>query len=139
MTCSGGKTGLGIYADGMVEHGLLGELVVGAAKGGKVAGEGGLDGGVVFPRGFLGHWAFEFVQRESQLERHGVFRPEGAVIVEDRDALGRRHKVRRCFVAQAGEESDDRFFRCGVLLRSEGRRDLADRVSRGGETGRNGG
>ena len=104
-------------------------------QGGKVAGEGGLDGRIIFPLRFLGQSAFEFVQREGQLERHGVFRPEGAVIVEDRDALGGWDEVRRFLVTHAGDKINNRLFRRRVVPGGEGGRDLADRIPRGGQTG----
>ena len=114
-------------------------LVVVGEQGGKVAGKGGLDGGIIFPLRFVWQSAFEFVQRESQLERHGIFRPEGAVIVDDRDALGGWHKIRRFLVRHAGDKINDRLFRRRVVPGGEGWRDFADRITRGGEAGRRGG
>ena len=110
-------------------------LVVVGKQGGKVAGESGLDGRIIFPLRFLGQSAFEFVQREGQLERHRIFRPEGAVIVEDRDTLGRWDKVAGTVAGNFGDEVDDGFFGVGVLPRGQGHGDFAGRIFGVGECG----
>jgi len=94
--------------------------VVVGKQGGQVAGQGGLHRGVILPGRILRQAAFQFVQGEIELERHRILRPEGAVIVEDGNTIGRRDKVAGIVAGNFGDEVDDGFFGLGVLPRSKG-------------------
>ena len=130
-----------------LEHGLVGELVVGAVEArvlgrgepdadavgkvfggharagevddvedafvvvgeerGEVAGEGGLHHRIVFPCGFVGQAAFQFVEREGELEGHGVLRPERAVVVEHGEALRSWNELLGVGVGDFGDKVED--------------------------------
>jgi hypothetical protein len=94
--------------------------VVVGDKCAEVAGEGGLDVGIVFPLRFVGQAALQFIQGEGQLERHRVLRPEGAVVVEDGDALGGGDEVGGFFVCHAADVTGHGFF--GLALAPRGKR-----------------
>jgi hypothetical protein len=49
-------------------------------------------------------------QREGKLGVHGLLRPQRAIVVEHRDALGLADEVRRVRVGHGGQEADDRLF-----------------------------
>jgi hypothetical protein len=51
------------------------------------------------------------VQRKDQLRVYGLFGPQGAVIVEHRDAIPLGDKVRRASIGDGGGELHDRLLR----------------------------
>jgi hypothetical protein len=59
----------------------------------EVAVEGGSHHRIRSERGLGGDAPRELVEGERRLERHRVLGPEGAVVVEDGDALGHRNEV----------------------------------------------
>ena len=61
----------------------------------QVAREDRLERLLVLPLRMLRRQRLDAVEREGELEVHRLLGPERAVVVEDGDALGGRHEVRR--------------------------------------------
>jgi len=59
------------------------------------------------------------IEDEGQLSVHRVFDPQGAIVVERRDALGRRHEIRPALLGDAGHEAGDCLFARAVVPRRQ--------------------
>ncbi|MCY1382926.1 hypothetical protein D9M69_710000 [compost metagenome] len=64
--------------------------------------------------------ALDLVQGEQHLEVHGLLAPQGAVVVEHRDALGRGNVVLAALVRHGADEGEDGRARGTVLPRRQG-------------------
>ncbi len=72
---------------------------------------------------------FHAVERKGQLNVHRLLHPEGAIVVEGRDALLDRHEVRSVLRCDARDEVEDRSFG-GAVVPGRQRIALRLRVSR---------
>ena len=86
---------------------------------GDVASKGRLHHGVGGELGLVRRASLELVKDERHLKRHGDFRPERAIVVEDGDTLGRRDEIGRAFLGDLLDEGDDGLLRCRVIPRGQ--------------------
>jgi hypothetical protein len=82
-------------------------LLAGIDEVADVAGQRRLDRRARRQRAILSHARPELRQHEDPLD-HRLLRPQRAVVVEGRDALRRRDKIRRAFAANRSDEAQDR-------------------------------
>ena len=74
--------------------------------------------GLLFlPLGMLGRERLDPIEGEECLEVDGLLGPQGAVVVEDGDALGGQHEVRRAGRPHCCHESHDRLLRSAFIPR----------------------
>ena len=83
------------------------------------------NGCLSFHSGCCGRERLHAVQREEQLEIHRLLGPERAVVVEDGDALGRRHEVGRALLRHLLDKRDDGLLRLAVVPRRRAGRPAA--------------
>ena len=81
----------------------------------EVAFENCLERLLVLPFGIFWRKLLDPVERERHLHVHGLLAPQRAVVVESRDALGRRHEIRRALFRHPGDERDDGLFRGSIV------------------------
>ena len=94
----------------MGRHDELAEGALTACEGGfHVAPEQRGERLLRFPFRMPGRKLPDAIQHEEELEVHRLLGPERAVVVEDRDAFGRRHKVRPAVLRHLRDEVRDGF------------------------------
>ena len=74
----------------------------------------------LLPFGMLGGHLSDAVDGEVDLRVHGIFEPEGAVVVEGGDAVSDRNEVGAAFFGDALDEGDDVFLGGGVVPGGKG-------------------
>ena len=97
------------------DHQFEQAVLAGFRQGFHVALERRLERLLVLPFGMTRRERLHAVQRERELKVHRLFRPQGAVVIEYRDAVGGRDKVSRAFGRHAVDELDDSRLRSRVL------------------------
>jgi len=72
-----------------------------------VACEHGRERLLCLPFGVLRRERLDAVEREGELVIHWLLAPQGAIVVEGGDTLGRRNEIRAALGRQAGDEIGD--------------------------------
>ena len=129
---------LTIFSNSSVRHAGVGghddldhRLLAAGERGFHVALEQRGERLLVLPLRMLRRERLHAVEREEELEIHRLLAPERAVVVERRDALGRRHEIGRAFLRHLFDKGDDGFLRRGVVPRRERVLRVSDRDGTG--------
>jgi hypothetical protein len=88
-------------------------------QGLHVTSEHGFEWLLLVPLRMLGCKGNDAIDREGELRVHGVLDPQCAVVVEGRDALGRRDEIGRPLSRHGGDELQDRLLCATVIPRRQ--------------------
>ena len=88
-----------------------------SADGFHVVFEYSLEGLLGLPLRVLGCELLHAIEREKSLRVHGIFDPQGAVVIEGGDAVGRFDVILALFVRYGGNELQDRLLRRPIVPR----------------------
>src|SRR5215204_7142972 len=94
-------------------------MLAGLGKSLHVTFENRLEGLLVLPFRVLGCQRLHAIERKCKLDIHWLLQPQGAVIVEHRDAFGRWHEIRSALDRDPCDEVSDCLLCSAVVPRGE--------------------
>src|SRR6476620_8664615 len=94
-------------------------MLPGLGKSLHVTFENRLEGLIVLPFRVLGCQRLYAIERKCKLDIHRLLQPQGAVMVEHRDAFGREDEIRSALDSDPGNKLINCVLHCAVVPRGE--------------------